>query len=254
MPSTSFISIGYLSFKADYTYFYVPSNMVDRYKLRTNWSDYADYIRPIEDYPVEPAIAGTIGQAVDLGLSEKWASWNMGASSPEECGAYIAWGETDVKWDYYWSNYKWCKGTENILTKYNTKSDYGFVDNKTTLDLDDDAAHVNWGGSWRMPTRDEMQELIDNCTLEWITENGVNGYRFTSKKDGFSSVSIFLPAAGYRLTSQPPTMTNISGWYLSSSNNPNQPKNNYLMQLNSSGVYMQPSGRNSGFTIRPVCD
>ncbi|MBR3609326.1 MAG: hypothetical protein IKL50_05525, partial [Bacteroidales bacterium] len=86
---------------------------------------------------------------VDLGLSVKWATCNVGATTPEEYGYYFAWGETTPKTTYYWSAYKYCNGTDDSMTKYCTNSKYGIVDNKTTLELTDDAAHVNWGGSWR---------------------------------------------------------------------------------------------------------
>ena len=90
---------------------------------------------------------------VDLGLSVKWATCNVGASKPEEYGDYFAWGETQPKSNYDWNTYKWCNGSNDTQTKYNTKSNYGTVDNKTTLDLSDDAACANWGGNWRMPQR-----------------------------------------------------------------------------------------------------
>ena len=127
---------------------------------------------------------------VDLGLSVKWATCNMGASSPEEYGDYYAWGETETKSTYDWNTYKWCKGSENTLTKYCTDSDYGTVDNKTVLDPEDDVAHVKWGGNWRMPTDAEIEELRENCIWKWTTQNGKNGYKVTSKKNGNS---IFLP-------------------------------------------------------------
>ena len=131
---------------------------------------------------------------VDLGLPSglKWATCNVGATAPEEYGDYFAWGETETKATYDLSNYKWCNGTYESMTKYCTNSEYGIVDNKTTLELSDDAARVNWGGSWRMPTKAEQDELrnTDNCTWEWTTQNGVNGYKVTSKKNGNS---IFLP-------------------------------------------------------------
>lgn len=132
---------------------------------------------------------------VDLGLPSGtlWATCNIGASSPEDYGNYYAWGETTTKNKYNWSTYKWCNGSENTLTKYCTDSSYGIVDNKTVLEPADDAAHVNWGGSWRMPTHDEMKELKDNCAWTWTTQNNVNGYRVT----GPNGKSIFLPAAGY---------------------------------------------------------
>ncbi|MBR5532185.1 MAG: T9SS C-terminal target domain-containing protein, partial [Bacteroidales bacterium] len=134
--------------------------------------------------------SNTENEYVDLGLPSgiKWATCNVGANSPEDYGDYFAWGETEPK-DYYdWSTYKYCNGSYDIMTKYFTDSDYGTVDNKTTLELTDDAAHVNWGGNWRMPTKAEQDELrnTDNCTWEWTTLNGVEGYKVISKKNGNS--------------------------------------------------------------------
>lgn len=137
-------------------------------------------------------------QAVDLGLPSglKWASCNVGAEKPEDYGNYYAWGEVLPKENYSWATYKYAnEASSNKLTKYcdNTKyGDNGFTDNKTALDLEDDVAHVNWGGNWRMPTDDEWSEL-NNCTWTWVTQNGVNGYLVASKTNGNS---IFLPAAG----------------------------------------------------------
>lgn len=130
---------------------------------------------------------------VDLGLSVKWATCNVGADSPEDYGDYFAWGETKPKSTYDWSNYKWCQGSRHTITKYCTDSYFGTVDNKTQLDLSDDAAHVNWGGSWRMPTIDELIELEQKCSWTWTTRNGVEGYKVSRNGN-----SIFLPAAGYR--------------------------------------------------------
>ena len=134
---------------------------------------------------------------VDLGLSVKWATCNVGANAPEEYGDYFAWGETKPK-DYYdWDTHKWCNSSYNNHTKYCKDSDSGTVDNKIVLDLADDAAHANWGGAWRMPTLKEQQELLDNCTWTWTKVNGVNGYTVT----GPNGNSIFLPAAGFRYDS-----------------------------------------------------
>ena len=133
-------------------------------------------------------------EAVDLGLSVKWASFNVGASAPEEYGNYYAWGEVETKSSYSWGTYKWCNGSDNTLTKYCTNSSYGTVDNKTVLDIEDDAAHVNLGGNWRMPTNLEYVELMSDCNWTWTAHNGVDGYEITSKKNGNS---IFIPAAGY---------------------------------------------------------
>ncbi len=145
-----------------------------------------------EEEPDTPTI--TTGEAIDLGLSVKWASCNVGASTPEEYGGYYAWGETEEKNDYSWSTYKYCNGNEYSMTKYCTGSYNGTVDNKTILEPGDDVAHVQWGGSWRMPTLEEQKELINNCTWSWTTLNGVNGYRVI----GPNGNSIFLPAAGRR--------------------------------------------------------
>lgn len=139
---------------------------------------------------------------VDLGLPSglKWATCNIGANSLEESGDYFAWGEVEPKEYYDWSTYKYCDGTKNTLTKYCNNSSCGkdgFTDNKTVLDLEDDAAHVNWGGSWRMPSSEEWLELREYCTIEFITINEMKGIRFTSKIEGYTDRSIFLPAAGY---------------------------------------------------------
>ena len=115
---------------------------------------------------------------VDLGLSVKWATCNVGASKPSEYGDYYAWGETYTKSSY----------DSNNSETYEKNID----DIKGTSR---DVAHAEWGGTWRMPTKDEIGELIDNCDYEWTTLNGVEGGRFTSKKNGNS---IFLPAAGDR--------------------------------------------------------
>lgn len=101
--------------------------------------------------------APSSAKAVDLGLSVKWAPWNVGATSAGEAGAYFAWGEITAKSEYEWSTYKWTEDGGDTFTKYTT-------DGKTTLDSEDDAATANWGGKWRMPTLAELQELSDNCT------------------------------------------------------------------------------------------
>ena len=194
--------------------------------------------------------------AVDLGLSVKWASFNLGASKPEEYGDYYAWGETEPKDEYNWETYKWCKGSDHTLTKYCTSAYYGyngFTDNKTVLDPEDDAAHVKLGGNWRMPTFAERNELIENCTRTWTTQNGVKGYRVTSKIAGYTDKSIFLPAAGYRRDANLKNADSF-GIYLTSS----------LEELNTltAGVLIFYSTlfsttnyiRSDGHSIRPVYD
>ena len=134
--------------------------------------------------------------AVDLGLPSGtlWADRNVGADAPEAYGDYFAWGEVTPKLEYNWSTYKWCNGSETTMTKYCTNSEYGLVDGKTVLDLEDDAAYVNMGTAWRMPTYAEQKELYSKCTWTWTTQNGVYG----SKVTGPNGNSIFLPAAGIR--------------------------------------------------------
>ena len=185
---------------------------------------------------------------VDLGLSVKWATCNVGASKPEEYGDHFAWGETKPKSYYRWHSYKWCRGDYDNLTKYCTSSSYGTVDHETQLDLSDDAAHVNWGGSWRMPTDDELTELREKCTWTWTTQNGVKGYKVTSKTNGRS---IFLPAAGYRNGRSLRYAGSLGYW--SSSLNTDFPNGAGCVFFSSSGVGWYYDRRSHGQSVRPVC-
>lgn len=150
---------------------------------------------------------------VDLGLSVKWATCNIGADTPEAYGDYYAWGETVTKEEYSWGTYPWI---EEKLTKYNTSEDNGVVDDKTVLEDGDDIAHLTLGGQWRMPTFAEFEELLENCKVEMVTRNDVNGMRFTSRKPGYTHVSIFLPAAGF-MDVTTLKKAGVSGFYWSSS-------------------------------------
>ena len=201
----------------------------------------------IPDTPVTPP-AETQYEAVDLGLSVKWASCNVGATTPEDCGDYYAWGETEEKENYDWSTYKWCNGSYDTQTKYCTNSSYGTVDNKTTLDLEDDVAHVKWGGSWRMPTKAELDELRSNCTWTWTTQNDVNGYKVTSKTNGNS---IFLPAAGWRQETS--FYDSSNGRYWSSSSGGYGYTGAYGLGFSSVDYECGGSQRFQGYCVRPVC-
>lgn len=142
---------------------------------------------------------GSGPEAVDLGLSVKWASYNLGASRPEEHGDYYAWGEMETKSNYNWETYKWCGGSSNSLVKYCTDSKYGQVDNKTVLDLEDDIAHSKLGGEWRIPTKKEWEELQSNCSWEWTSnfnDTGVSGVILRSRIPGHTEKSVFLPVTG----------------------------------------------------------
>ena len=193
-------------------------------------------------------------QAVDLGLPSglKWASYNIGATTPEGYGNYYAWGETETKADYSWATYKHNNGAYNKLTKYCTNTSYGdncFTDDKTTLEPEDDAATVNWGEEWRMPTDAEWTELREQCTWTWTTLNGVYGYQVASK---VNSNSIFLPAAGYRSGSNV-NYAGGYGYYWSSSLGADSPICAWSVYFGSGGVYGYGSGRLVGQSVRPVC-
>ena len=188
---------------------------------------------------------------VDLGLSVKWATCNVGASKPEEYGDYFAWGETQPKSTYHLSTYKYCNGSSSTLTKYNTVSSQGTVDNKTTLELSDDAARANWGGSWRMPTDAEMTELREQCTWTWTSQNGMKGCRVTSNSNGNS---IFLPAAGNRYDGSLGGAGSY-GYYWSSSLYTDNPHGAYALYFYSDSdlVDWNLNFREYGLSVRPVC-
>ena len=200
--------------------------------------------------PVEKPNLENGHEYVDLGLPSglKWATCNVGANAPEEYGDYFAWGETQPKETYDWSTYKWCNGSSDTQTKYCTDSSYGTVDNKTVLDKEDDAAAVNWGGAWRMPTKEEQNELYDSCNWTWTTQNGVNGYTVT----GPNGKSIFLPAAGCRNTSGL-YRAGSYGYYWSSSLFTDYPIYAYYLYFYSDYVGWGNYYRYLGQSVRPVC-
>ena len=185
---------------------------------------------------------------IDLGLSVKWATCNVGASRLEDYGDYFAWGETEPKSTYSWSTYKWCRGSEDTQTKYCTSSSYGTVDNKKTLELSDDVARANWGGSWRMPTKAELDELLENCSWEWTSQNGVYGRKVT----GPNGNSIFLPAAGSCYDSSL-RYAGSGGHYWSSSLYTDDPSWAYSLDFYSYDLYRASGGRCCGRSVRPVC-
>ncbi len=187
---------------------------------------------------------------VDLGLPSGtlWATCNIGATTPEGYGDYFAWGETEPKTSYDRDNYQWgivdWEDEGNYgMTKYNV------TDGKTILDSIDDAASVNWGGSWRMPTFEEIKEILDSCTFTWTTQNNVNGCIITGKNGN----CIFLPAAGsqYKDTL---SYNGTSGEYLSSSLFGGGPLAGWNLYFRSDFVgWGDGAIRYCGTTIRPVC-
>ena len=236
-----------------YTYIYVPADLVSQYKNSFLYR-YKEMVYPIESYPIRESVGGMVGEAVDLGLSVKWASWNVGASSPEEYGSYFAWGETEDNWNFDMLTYKWTNDDGETMTKYNTDPNCGPVDNKTVLEPEDDAAHVHWGEGWRMPTFEEFQELVQNCSVTYVTDaSGIKiGCRFSGKKEGYTDRSIYLPCAqlhsGYSFSEGAFYWTSslYYGWYAKSF----ELGTGYF----SSYSFRENTFRSEGLSIRPVCD
>ncbi len=186
--------------------------------------------------PIQGELAGH--DYVDLGLPSglKWATCNVGAESPEGYGDYYAWGEVVPKYDYT---------SDNSLTdglSEDTLRLKGIIDDVGNLTRDYDAASAKWGGSWRMPTQEEIQELFDKCSWSGTELNGVYGYKMTGPSGG----SIFLPAAGYRNGSSL-HIAGIYGYYWSTS---------VYNGLYFYSVYHDwgSYGRNCGQSVRPVSE
>ena len=185
-------------------------------------------------------VSGTSGthqshEYVDLGLSVKWATCNVGASKPSDYGDYYAWGETSTKSSYNSDNCEtWNKSIGDIRG--------------TSRDV----AHVKWGGSWRMPTKAEFDELCnsDNCTWTWTTQGGHKGYKVTSKKNGNS---IFLPAAGWRLGTSLYYREELGNYWRSTPYESN-PQYAYGLYFNSGNHSTDWSSRSYGRTVRPVAE
>lgn len=176
---------------------------------------------------------------IDLGLPSgtKWACCNVGADKPEAYGGYYAWGETEEK-DYYdWSTYIHCDGSEE--TCHDLGSDIAGAQY--------DVAHVEWGGSWVMPSHDQQMELLDNCTSTWTTQNGVNGRGFIGPNGG----TIFLPAAGYRRDDYL-SETSSYGYYWSSTQYPSYSSLAYVLHFYSGRANWNCGYRSDGHSVRPV--
>ena len=204
--------------------------------------------------PPEPSL-------VDLGLSVKWASFNLGASKPSEYGGYYQWAGTkdvsDTGIYLDWDNCPYHTGSNysSGWTKYNTQSSYGIVDNKTVLEPMDDAATVALGGKWRIPTDTEWSELrnTSNCSWTWTTIDGVIGYKVQSKKPGYTDNWIFLPAAGRR-NDDNLNLAGSDGSYWSSSLHTDDTDSAYGMGFYSSYVRRYYRYRYYGRSIRPVSE
>lgn len=222
--------------------------------LYAHWASNGTNPTPGSD-PTPTPTTGTLNghDWIDLGLPSgtKWATCNVGADTPEGYGDYFAWGETSTKETYNRSTYRYSNGGEVYnLTKYCNNAEYGyngFTDALTTLEVADDAAAVNWGSGWRMPTQTEMIELINTCTVTWTIQSGVNGRLFT----GPNGNSVFLPAAGYRNDSDLYDVGSFGDYWSSSlyTELPFSVCNLYFL----SGSYgMNRSLRFYGLSVRPV--
>ena len=181
-------------------------------------------------------------RAVDLGLPSglKWASCNVGATKPEEAGGYYAWGETETKSRYDEDNSKW------LGVEYSEMQSQGVIDSKGNLTPAYDVATVKWGGTWRMPTRDEINELCNNCTWQWTTYNGVNGQLVT----GPNGSSIFFPAAG---TGSDHSNNRYYGYYWSATAYGSDFAYNLYVNSGIHG-YMDYHRWLHGFPVRPVSE
>lgn len=220
------------------------------------------YVAPVSSFVTmeEEVITSTAPsgvRAIDMGLPSgtKWANMNIGAERAEEAGLFFAWGET-VGFNssgsdghiFGWGSYKWCRGSRDSQTKYCNNSSFGPIDNKTILDLSDDAAYINWGGEWRTPTNEEMHELIENTTSEWTTLEGVGGYRLTSTSTGNS---VFLPAAGCRV-SESHYEDGTDCYYWASSIDQDSPYASRYLRFYVGRVFLASMFRYYGMNIRPV--
>lgn len=192
------------------------------------------------------ACPNTMAEAVDLGLPSgiKWASCNVGATKPEEYGTYYAWGETEEKEEYLLDTYLYYKYVSGSINENQNWIHIGLDISGTEYDV----AHVKWGGNWRMPTLEEFQELLENCTWTWTTYNGVEGEKFI----GPNGNSIFFPAAGC-LSSYGQS---LGGDYWSSTLNKDYGGSNaYGLAFVNSDAYMASGyDREIGLPVRPVSD
>lgn len=207
--------------------------------------DYGHSIRPVFDGNfAEPTGSINGYDYIDLGLPSglKWATCNVGANNPEDYGNYYAWGETETKSIYHDTTMTYRLSISELLSQ-------GYIDGNNKLTSQHDAAAANWGGSWRMPTEDEIKELIDECTWTWTTQNGVNGRKVT----GPNGNHIFLPAAGSRYGSSL-EYAGENGLYWSSTPYGSDSGSAYDLNFGSSDQCVNWYGRYYGLSVRPVAE
>ena len=212
---------------------YVPQGTKTLYETTAGWSQFQNIVEDENDCPV--------AEAIDLGLPSgtKWASWNVGASAPEEYGGFYAWGETEEKDYYAWDSYRHYDGS------WDTCIDIGYDIAGTEYDV----AHVKWGGSWRMPTKAQLDELIECCTITWTSQESVNGTLVT----GPNGATIFLPAAGVRGYEDHYNEGWCGHYWLSSLFYGDEDSANYLYFFSDLWFYDSYEERFYGLSVRPVC-
>lgn len=206
----------------------------------------------VRDYIVRVTVTGEAPESVellDLGLPSglKWASCNVGATETEGYGGYYAWGEISEKETYDWASYSLCDGSMG------TVRDIGADISGTVYD----AAHMNWGGTWRMPTYDEVHELVQNCTWKWTTVNGVAGREGT----GPNGTTIFFPAAGYRANDTTYSIGSYGSYWMathgavySSGGITFGIGNAYYLSVSKTKSYIDSYYQNEGYSIRAVSE
>lgn len=201
-------------------------------------------------YGEGPDDASDIHEYVDLGLPSGtlWATMNVGAEKPEDYGDFFAWGETKPKETYNWSTYKYYNTSYNVVTKYCSDSSHGSIDNKNELEMDDDAATVNWGVNWQMPNSAQIEELINNdyTTTTWTTINNVYGRMIISRKNGNR---IFLPCSGYRRDDE---VNRVGCFYWTCSLYTSYSRNAFSFYSNKDNLKLTNDFRFYGLSVRPV--
>lgn len=213
----------YLTFKAPFLPEYGTYAVSD---APVTFKSFAMSVRPVSgptkpvapNFPPMPEVVATpASHAVDLGLSIAWADYNIGATQPEDYGNYYAWGEYAPKKEYYEYSYFRApdRPDEIIGTKF-------------------DAATANWGSDWRMPTKEELEELGDKCSWQWCNSNGVNGFRVT----GPSGNSIFLPAGSHcGSAGLDPDLLGYHGYYWSGTPTDAEYYDAYYLAFSASGSF-----------------
>lgn len=196
---------------------------------------------------------GTRMELIDLGLSSRYATCNLGANTPMEYGDYYAWGELEPKSQYDTVNYLYSVNGNN---KYGHAGDCSRLDAsiKTILDPKDDVAHIRLGGSWRLPSLNDISELHDKCSWRWMKRNEVKGYLVTSKVDGYTDRSIFLPAAGFLLDSEAINIGRSGHYWTSRLYSQNAKHAISTVFDRHLLIRFLPNQRYAGLPIRPVCD